>query len=80
MRLFLHPDTRCTLELNGEPVTLTVAELAALRDCLPETGRSLEPALPRDLLRRLFVSGMVTPAELGTRAEIAYWQTVRLSG
>jgi len=76
MRLSLHPDTRCTLDLNGETVTLTGAELAALRDALPDTGRSLERSLPRDLFRRLFTSGMVTPAELVARAETTYWQTL----
>jgi Beta-lactamase superfamily domain len=71
-----HPDTRCTLDLNGETLTLTGAQLAALRDALPDTGRALERALPRDVLRRLFTSGMLSPAELVARADTAYWQAV----
>lgn len=76
MKLSLHPGSKFTLELEGNSVTLSAADLAALRECLPDSGRSPDAALPRALFRRLFETGILTPSELSTGMDISHWQTV----
>jgi hypothetical protein len=74
-RLSLHPASRCTLELNGQSVCLSVAELSELRDCLLDSGRSPEAALSKETFRRLFEAGIVAPAEISPEIESSHWRT-----
>jgi len=76
MKLSLDPHCKCTLELNGQSVELSVAELSALRECFADSGRPLKSALPRALLGRLFANRMLTPSELPNAVDSAYWKTV----
>lgn len=76
MRLSLDPSCKCTLELNGQSVELSVAELSALRECFADSIRTLKADLPRELLARLFGNGMLTPRELPNALDSAYWKTV----
>ena len=75
MPLLLDPTCRCRLELNGESVELSMAELSSLRECMAESTRPLQATLSKGLLRDLFAKGMLTPSELAGAAESAYWNT-----
>src|SRR5262245_61259501 len=76
MKLSLDPHCKCTLELNGESVELSVSELSALREGFAESSQPLKAALSRELLGRLFAIRMLTPRELPNPLDTAYWKTV----
>ena len=76
MRLSLDPHCKCTLELNGQSVELSVAELSALRESFADSSKQLKDALPRELLGRLFANRMLTPSDLPNALDSTYWKKV----
>jgi L-ascorbate metabolism protein UlaG (beta-lactamase superfamily) len=74
MKFSLNSKSKCTLELDGNLVELTAEELSGLRGCLADSGKEPRDALPQDLFKRLFETGIVRLDRIQEAAGTSYWK------